>query len=89
MSSKYILNNVSNRVNTHMHKTAGRLREMQPTPVGTEARSDRERSAMWKKMRELSPEHFDALMNTIAKTIGPEQVAQFISEQVKREHGKH
>lgn len=69
-----------------MHKTVERLRDMQPTPIGTERRTPREQSAMWRKMRELPPEHFNTLMDTLAATIGKEQVMQFIAEQVGAKH---
>lgn len=81
--SNYALNNTAKIVNGHMHKTVEHLKKMQPTPIGTEQRTPREQSTMWKKMRELPPKEFNTLMDTIAKTVGPEQVMKFISEQVQ------
>ena len=83
----YILNNVTQRVNDHMHKTVARMKDMQPTPIGTVKREPREQAAMWRKMRGLPPEQFNTLMDTLAKTIGPEKVMQYISEQVKAHGG--
>ena len=67
--------------------TRDALRSMQPTPMGTVERSQREQKALWKRMRALPKEDFNSLMDVAAQKAGHQQgekplcaVCQYILE---------
>lgn len=70
MTQKQLINEAFKHFSEQYRSTKDELHRIQPTPLGTVPRSERSEKALWKKMRALPPEQFNAMMNEAAKKAG-------------------
>lgn len=68
------MNDFINQVSQHARQISGetmkQLRQMQPSPMGTTKRSPQQEAALWKKMKALPSQEFNALGDQIAAKVG-------------------
>lgn len=68
--AKQMMNDVQKHLNMMMNGASKQLSEMQSTPIGTQERSKRERTGLWKEIMSLDRETSNAIMREIATSSG-------------------